>query len=336
MNEPLVSIVMPVYNADRFLVEALASMQAQTFKDWELICVNDGCTDDSGRILNWFASIEPRMRLINQNNRGLVGALNRGVEAVHGSLIARMDADDIAVPDRFEKQVAFLREHPLHVAVGGSILQMDVDSDPLSLESLPGDHEVIEERLLTRRTGMFHPTVMMRSADVFAVGAYRVEYEWVEDHDLWLRLAQRGRLANLPDLLLAYRLHSTSVCWSKSDGQRRKVNDVLREAYRVRNRELPGSVILESNVSRSKAGHGKWARAAAKGGLVHSALKHLKAMQTENVSNLYKLRMTTEVLLRLLMAAPRSLVQRVPQVPRFPDAVEAYQSHIAATAKQCA
>lgn len=315
MTQPILSIAMPIFNAERYLVRAVSSIIEQTFADWELVAVNDGSTDQTPEILNWFAQHDERIRVIHQENRGLVGALQRTVDEARAPLIARMDADDIAMPDRLDKQLAFLRSHPSHVAVGGAILQMDADSDPLGIERLPADHEQIEANLLTRRTGMFHPTVMMRTSVMRACGGYRMEYEFIEDHDLWLRLAHRGKLANLADVVLCYRQHSTSVCWSKSNIQRERMNHLLREAYSVRNRHMPEGLVMESSVRRSRAGHGKWARMAAKSGSPKIAWKHLAEMWREPTELKYRLRMTGEILARLAMRAPKVPFLKLFEVP---------------------
>lgn len=313
MHEPLVSVVMPVYNAGRFLSVAVNSIVEQTFRDWEMICVNDGSTDGSGKLLDHFALKDNRIRVVHQPNTGIVGALNRGCELARGPLICRMDSDDISIPERMEKQLAFLRRSPHCVAVGGSILEIDTDGDPLCCSRLPQGHADIEQNLLNRRTGLYHPTTMIRTEALRAVGGYRIEYQWVEDHDLWLRLAQRGQLANLNEVVLCYRQHSSSVCWQRSSQQRELMNRLLREAYANRGLELPPQLLLTEGTTRSAAGPGKWARAAAKGGFPRSVAKHLRKLaQSPESSRSYFLRMTLESTLRLCTGYPKRLIHQEP------------------------
>ena len=321
MHEPLVSVVMPVYNAGRFLSGAVNSIREQSFRDWEMICVDDGSTDGSGERLDEFAAQDARIRVIHQTNTGIVGALNRGCEAARGPLICRMDSDDIALPNRMQQQIAFLRSSPGCVAVGGAILEIDVDGDPLCCSRLATSHTEIENNLLHRRTGLFHPTTMIRAEALRAVGGYRAEYQWVEDHDLWLRLARRGQLANLDDVMLCYRQHSSSVCWQRSAQQRELMNRLLAEAYANRNLEMPQELQLTSGANRSAAGPGKWARAAAKGGFPLSVAKHLKQLaKDQDTPRGYLVRMALESSLRLCAGFPRRVLSEKPiRVPQFGD-----------------
>lgn len=319
MHEPLVSVVMPVYNAGHFLSDAVNSICDQSFRDWEMICVDDGSTDGSGRVLDRFAERDTRIKVVHQSNTGIVGALNHGCELARGPLICRMDSDDVALPERMEQQIAFLRNSPNCVAVGGAILEIDVDGDPLCYSQLATSHAEIENNLLHRRTGLFHPTTMIRTEAFRAAGGYRAEYQWVEDHDLWLRLARRGQLANLGEVVLCYRQHASSVCWQRSAQQRELMNQLLEEAYSNRNLALPEQLLHVSVAKRAAAGPGKWARAAAKGGFARSVAKHLRQLaRNPETSRSYLLRMTIESTLRLCTGFPRRIFsQGTVQVPHF-------------------
>lgn len=307
MPKPLISVVMPVYNAGRYLIDAVASILEQSTGDWEMICVNDGSTDASAQLLDWFALQDPRIRVIHQANQGIVSALNRGCQAAIAPLICRMDADDIALPNRLRCQLAFMRESVNCVAVGGAILQLDEDSAPLGIQRLPSDHEKIIDNLLHRRTGLFHPTTLIRSQDMKAIGGYRDQYQWVEDHDLWLRLARRGRLVNLPTVVLCYRQHANSVCWQRSQIQRARMNELLKEAYQGRGQCVPEELQLQASLGRAPAGPGKWARVAARGGHPRTAWKHLKRMWHDRGPGYYSARMTAEITLRALVGWPKRL-----------------------------
>lgn len=321
MESPSVSVVMTIYNGERYLIDSLASIVEQSFQDWELLCVNDGSQDRSGEILRWFAECDPRIRILEQENAGIVQAANRGCYAANAPLICRMDCDDIAYPHRLQVQYDFMRDHPQHVAVGGAILEIDNDSDPLGLASLPTNHPNIVDNLLTRRTGLFNPASMLRKSAFEAVGGYRPEFLWVEDHDLWLRLSDEGLLHNLTDLVLCYRQHATSTCWQRASLQRELMNQLLTEAYQQRGKSVPPELLLaEKSYPKTSAGPGKWARKAAKGGHVHSTFKHLHHLLRSDSKWSYKSRMTFESLLRLIGGSPRRLIAGSPtvRVPSFP------------------
>ena len=316
MNKPAVSVVLPVYNAGKHLVTAIGSIVDQAFQDWELICVNDGSTDQSPLILDWFANRDPRIHVIHQENGGVVSAANRCHQIARADLICRMDADDIAMPDRLSQQVNFMDNHSEHVAISGSILEIDADSEPLGIQTLATNHETIVQRLLHRETGLFQPASIMRADAFRKVGGYRREYQWIEDHDLWLRLSQVGRLGNTKELVLCYRQHTSSGTWQKSNRQRDLMTELLREAYAQRN--LPDTKrTLLTPPSRSGAGPGKWARKAIRGGYPRTAWKHLRELWKENGFTWYTLRMFAEVGLRLPAAA--SLNRKIPNSVRVPN-----------------
>lgn len=316
MQQPAVSVVLPVYNAGKHLVAAIGSIVDQTFQDWELICVNDGSTDESPLVLDWFANRDARVRVIHQENGGVVSAANRGHQIARADLICRMDADDIAMPNRLSHQVDFMNNHPDHVAISGSILEIDIDSEPLGLQTLATDHETIVQRLLNRETGLFQPASIMRADAFRKVGGYRREYQWIEDHDLWLRLSQVGLLGNTNELVLCYRQHASSGTWQKSNRQRDLMTQLLHEAYAQR--DLPGTERkLSTPPSRSCAGPGKWARKAIRGGYPRTALKHLRELWKADGLTWYTLRMFAEVGLRLPAAASSN--RRIPSAIRVPS-----------------
>ncbi len=317
---------MPVYNGGSFLIDAVASIVEQSFSDWELICVNDGSTDDSPNVLDWFATKDNRIQIVHQSNAGIVAALNRGCTAARGKLICRMDCDDIALEDRLRTQYGFLVEHPDCVVVGSAILAIDTDSSPLGVQKLPSEHEQIRANLMHRNTGHFHPTTMIRAAALKSVGGYRKQYQWIEDHDLWIRLSRQHRLANLDSVQLCYRQHASSVCWQQSSLQRELMNDLLVEAYGELDLAVPEYLLLSKSSNRSAANPGKWARAAVKGGYPRSAIKHLRRLMTANASLSYKLRMAVETFVRLPMSMLKSglLEECVVDIPSFERWHEAY------------
>jgi Sulfotransferase family/Glycosyl transferase family 2 len=210
-SAPLISVCMPVYNAKRYLAEAVESILGQTFRDFEFLIIDDGSTDRSLAILKRYAARDARIRLSSGPNAGLVARLNEMLHQARGDLIARMDADDVALPERFARQVEFLRSHPEVDVVGGAQEHVGAKGHLLSVHYDPQGHEEIDERALAGACPINHPSVMMRRKAVLAVGGYRAEMLPAEDLDLWLRMGERGRLANLPEVITRYRLHESSV-----------------------------------------------------------------------------------------------------------------------------
>jgi glycosyltransferase involved in cell wall biosynthesis len=207
---PTVSVLMPVYNAESYLAEAVESILRQTFADFEFLVIDDGSTDRSGAILAGYAARDRRVRLTSRPNTGYTVALNELLGLASGELVARMDADDVALPHRLERQVDYLRAHPEVVCVGTAVHLIDSAGRYLR-DGHPGmEHEAIQQRALAGDCPLNHPSVMMRRAAVQAVGGYHPEFEPAEDLDLWLRLGEVGRLASLPEVLMKYRQHVRS------------------------------------------------------------------------------------------------------------------------------
>lgn len=205
---PLVTVLMPVYNGERHLAAALDSILAQTFVDFELLVIDDGSTDDSAAIVQHYA--DSRIRLERSKcNLGVVAALNRGLGLARGEFIARMDCDDISLPTRLTRQVEFLSHHPEVIACGTWMRTFGVSEE--QIWKAPIDHEDIKARLLFESC-LFHPTVMLRTE---VLRQHQIQYDesfrHAEDFDLWTRLVKLGRLANLDEILLQYRLHSDNV-----------------------------------------------------------------------------------------------------------------------------
>jgi glycosyltransferase involved in cell wall biosynthesis len=236
-THPTVSVLMPVYNSQRYVAAAVESILGQTFADFEFLIVDDGSTDKSRMILESYAARDDRIKLVSRPNTGYLIALNEMLVDARASLLARMDADDLAEPGRLSRQVDYLRAHPDCLAVGTAILAIDPDGDPLGVwNDQILSHEQIEAVHLGAepRGAIAHPSVLMRADAVRAVGGYRAEYYMVEDLDLWLRLGERGVLANLAEPLLRYRQHPSSICHNNGGRQRVLSRRVADEARRRR------------------------------------------------------------------------------------------------------
>jgi glycosyltransferase involved in cell wall biosynthesis len=211
VSSPQISVLMPVYNAERYLDEAVQSILGQTFADFEFIIIDDGSTDGSLKILRGYEARDARIRLISRPNTGFCIALSESVSLARGEFIARMDSDDSSLPDRFEHQIAFLRSHPNVVAVGGEVSWVDQDGDVIRNFCAGHTHEELDAAQMRGVSGVItHPAVMLRRYALLEIGGYRNELEPAEDFDLFLRLAEHGRLANLDRLVLRYRIHAAS------------------------------------------------------------------------------------------------------------------------------
>lgn len=209
MNCPLVSVLLPVYNGEKFIGQALQSILDQTFRDFELFVVDDVSTDRTRAIVDNFQ--DERIKRIYTNERlGLVRSLNFAASQAQGKYLARMDADDVSHPDRFERQVAFLEAYPEIGVLGTSAEQTDSRGRVISLLAMPETHELIFWRSFFG-TAILHPTVMMR-VDVFqAAGGYDPAFVRAEDTELWNRLLFKTKFANLHGILHQRRLHGGSL-----------------------------------------------------------------------------------------------------------------------------
>ncbi len=213
-------------------------MLAQTLRDFEFIIIDDGSTDDSRDILETFAKRDSRVRLISRPNKGLVGTLNEGLSLARGSLVARMDADDLCDPRRFELQVKALNDDPNLVVVGCSASAIDEYGNVLGDYSTPSTHEEIEASHLAGISAIHHPSATFRTEVVRNLGGYR-ELVPCEDFDLWLRLGEVGRLANLPEKLITKRLFTGSIVARTLDKRQRVLTRIMLEAWD--RRKLPGA-----------------------------------------------------------------------------------------------
>jgi len=205
---PKVSVVMPVFNAEDFVATALTSVLSQTFSDFEFVIVDDGSTDASCDIVN--AHSDPRIVFVRQEHHGIAAALNRGLELATGELVARQDADDVSLPERFACQVDFLDVNP-DVAVLGTAAALIDEHGRLFSTAIPFlRHERIVAELLRGVCPVVHGAVMMRRESVLRAGRYRPIFGEAQDVELWLRMSSRYRLANLPKILYHFRKHRTS------------------------------------------------------------------------------------------------------------------------------
>jgi len=228
VSDPLVSVLLPVFDAQATLVEALASLEAQSLQDFEIVAVDDGSGDRSPEILaTWH---DPRLRVLPGAHEGLVPTLNRGLSQCRGQYVARMDADDIADPRRLEKQIRVFVEHPETSVVSCLVRTFPRQSVGEGFRIYENwlNQLVIHEdicREIFIESPIPHPSAVFGREEVTALGGYE-EHGWPEDYDLWLRYFMAGRrFAKVPEVLLSWREHPARLTHTDS---RYSVENFLR------------------------------------------------------------------------------------------------------------
>lgn len=199
---------MPVHNAEQFLSEAIDSIRWQTYRNWELIAVDDGSKDASWEILEKYAKKDKRIRIFRINrNKGLSHALNKALEEAKGEMIARMDADDISLPKRFETQLAYLRKNKELIAIGTQTELIDEEGETIGSKQFPTDSKKLYN-MMFEMMPIQHPTLM-----TYALNMKRLRYEnhtTAEDVSLFFQLLQQGPIGNVPKVLFQYRIRLNS------------------------------------------------------------------------------------------------------------------------------
>ena len=208
-SDPKLSVLLCVYNAQKYIRKALESIKSQTFQDFEIIIVDDACTDETPEILKQYQDTRTFIHR-NLENLGLTKSLNIGLSLCRGEYIARMDADDISLPQRFEKQVRFLDDNPECAAVGSWCMRINENDEIINKWQHPTDYEGIKERLVTQNS-IFHGTVMVRKESIFQIGGYNEKYIYTQDYDLWLRLSKIVQIRNIGEYLYLSRSDSKSI-----------------------------------------------------------------------------------------------------------------------------
>lgn len=205
-SPPQISVVMPAYNAEKYIKEAIDSILAQTFSDFEFIIIDDGSSDDTVDIIKSYKD-DRIVFLQNERNMGVAATLNRGLEIASGEYIARMDADDISLPDRLKKQKDYMDNHPKCAVCGSGIECFGAMAQKRLFSQT---HDALKVDLLFGCC-LAHPSVMMRKDVIKSLGGYDLEYNGVEDYELWCRVADTSNLASIPDILFKYRIHPTQI-----------------------------------------------------------------------------------------------------------------------------
>lgn len=208
MNAPVVSIVMSVYNGEKYLRELVESILNQTYKSFEFIIINDGSTDNSLDILKGYN--DSRIKIHHQENKGLTKSLNRAIRLSRGKYIARIDADELAYPRRLEKQVNFLDSNPEIGIVGSFATNIDEISQTIQKAIFPVFDKSIRKELIKENV-FIHGSVMVKKSVLERVGYYDEAFRYAQDYELWGRIAEVSKLHNLPETLLIRKLTRDSL-----------------------------------------------------------------------------------------------------------------------------
>jgi len=232
IRSPAISVVMSVYNGEKYLRESIDSILNQSFKDFEFIIINDGSNDSSLEILLEYQAGDPRIAVVNQNNLGLTPSLNRAIRLARCEYIARQDADDISLASRLEKQHRFLKSHPQVAVVGcfGQVFNSEGIVAPIGNLKLSAR---AMKRYLPHKNPIMHGSVVMRKSPLAKVGYYRDFFRHSQDYDLWLRLSEHFDLAILPEPLYQYRVSADAVSVSRFLVQKQYA-DIARQLHAER------------------------------------------------------------------------------------------------------
>jgi glycosyltransferase involved in cell wall biosynthesis len=227
---PKVSILIATYNRADFLALAIESVRKQNYTNWELLILDDASEDATAQIIASYQKADNRIHHLRQEkNVGIVKNRNSGLAAAVGKYIAILDSDDIwTAPDKLKQQVDFLDNHPHHVAIGTYITLIDQAGKKIGQDTYELNDAGIREHLLVRNQ-FAHSSVMLRATTVHDIGGYDEKLELAEDYDLYLRLGQKGELANLPLFSTSYRVHATGISKKRQLDMARTLFNLVRQ-----------------------------------------------------------------------------------------------------------
>ncbi len=232
-GSPLVSVLMPVYNREKFVDEAIESVLAQDYNSFELVLVDDGSTDASPQILKRWQEKDSRIVVVTApHNEGIPGALNRGLAHSRGRYIARIDSDDVMLPGRLSAQTKFISSRPDVILVTSPFEYMDADGKYISSWKSDAPHEVVVFLLNFFNIVAGHGQVMYRKDDVLAEGGYSMEYPSSEDFDLWVKLLKRGRIECVPVPAMRQRIHPNQSPQQYASVKRKNWHGIMSNSLR--------------------------------------------------------------------------------------------------------
>jgi glycosyltransferase involved in cell wall biosynthesis len=220
LNRPKVTVLISVYNGEKWVGEAIDSVINQTFKNFEIIAVNDGSTDRTKTILKKYAEIDQRVKLVDKEKSGLTDSLNLGLFLARGEWIARMDADDLSVSDRIEKQHNLVNSNLGLNLVGSGMYRIDENGIIKGKYIYPKMHGQLLDKLMGFESIFPHSSAFIKLVDLLKVGGYRIRFKKSQDYDLWMRLSEIGKIFCIDEPLVKIRKHSQQI--SYEDGGRRQ------------------------------------------------------------------------------------------------------------------
>lgn len=212
-EQPLLSVIMSVYNGEKYLQQAIESILQQSYDDFEFLIYNDGSSDNTQSIINKYN--DPRIILTNQKNIGLTKTLNLAIKKARGKYIARMDADDIAEPNRFEKQILFLENNPDILLCGSQANIIDEKGNFQKKYTVPLENKKIKKGILLHNP-FIHSTIIFKKELIEKIGDYNENFKFAQDYELWTRVIAKFKTANLPDCLLNYRIYKNNITHSNN------------------------------------------------------------------------------------------------------------------------
>ena len=253
MNNPFVSIIMSVFNDERYLPDSIESILSQTYKNFEFIIVNDGSSDSSLKILEHYAALDDRIVLLDQKNHGLTKSLNRALGICKGDYIARMDSDDISDSLRIEKQIDFLMKNQEYALVGTNVVKIDKNGKQLYINSTKYRDNSIRKTLKYRNC-FAHGSVMINSKIISGKIRYDEDFKYAQDYKLWTSIAKSHKVANLKEPLYKLRIHDKSITQKNIEEQSIYAGIVAYEFHFQKNIDDIDDAIVHNKELRKKIG----------------------------------------------------------------------------------
>jgi len=228
VSYPLVSVIMPAYNREKFIAESIESTLSQTYENFELIIIDDGSKDQTVAIAKKYLD-DPRVSIIeNPKNMGIASTRNRAIRSAKGEYIAMLDSDDIWIDkEKLRKQIEFLETHTDHAMIGGGIVYIDVNGARLKTMIFPSRDSDIRKTIL-RRNQFAQSTLLCRTEALIHTGLYSTRFMISDDYDLWLRIGRRWKFANMNDVVTGYRIHGGNITHKKRLTAAREMLEIVR------------------------------------------------------------------------------------------------------------
>lgn len=248
MKKNYISVLLPVYNAEKFLAETLDSILRQTYVHFEILAVNDGSTDGSLAILKTYAKRDSRIIVVDKKNEGIVKTLNLAAEMASGEFLARMDADDVSLPRRFELQLEAFRDHKKAVLVAGGFDVMDDDGEFLYHEAVPTKDSDLRLAMYTRNP-IAHGSVMFKNEVFKDLGGYSGDCGPTEDYELWSRMIKKGDFVALPGTVFRWRVNPGGITQTKAASMESYMNHNLEKYWQ----QTPPSLATSSYLRKHGA-----------------------------------------------------------------------------------